>query len=56
MDGIFYQVGSTLDIQLPHNIGPVIFYRANANKQEISDLFVGDSFSNKLQDLSFTCG
>ena len=52
-DGVFYQVGGLLDVQLFHNIGTVMFHGADAYIQEIGNLFVGDSLGNELQDFSF---
>ena len=47
-DGVFYQVGGLLDVQLFHNIGTVMFYGADTNIQETGNLFVGDSLGNQL--------
>ena len=53
VDGVFYQVGGLLNVQLFHNIGTVMFHGADAYTQEIGNLFVGDSLGNELQDFSF---
>ena len=47
-DGIFYQVGGLPDVQFLHNIGTVIFYGTDAYKQEVGNLFVGNSLGNEL--------
>jgi hypothetical protein len=47
-DGVFDQVGSLSDVEFSHNIGTVVFYGADAYAQEIGNLFVRDSFGNKL--------
>ena len=47
-DGVFYQVGGLFNIQFSHNIGTVMFYSADAYKQEISNLLVRDSLGNEF--------
>ena len=47
-DGIFYQVGGLLDVQLSHNIGTMMFYGTHAYKEEIGNLSVCDSLGNEL--------
>ena len=47
-DGVFYQVGGLPDVKLFHNIGTVMFYRADAYTQEIGNLSVRDSLGNEL--------
>ena len=52
-DGVFYQVGGFLNVQLFHNIGTVMFHGADAYAKEFGNFFVGDSLGNELQDFSF---
>ena len=53
-DGVFYQVGGLLNVQLFHNIGTVMFHGADAYAKEFGNLFVGGSLGNELQDFSFS--
>ena len=54
LDGVFDEVGGLSQIQFLHDIGTVVFYGTDADKEKFTNLLTRFSLCNQLQDFSFT--